>query len=273
MSDSPLSLGNIGYVHPANHAISVTTGLQTALDGKVAESELTDTAAVKALDQGVATTDSPTFANLTSTGIDDNATSTAITIDASENVGVGNATPATALDVTGTVTATSFAGSGASLSGVNTGNLLNMAVVVSGSTQRSDSNSWVDSTAVTYTTVNSSSTILILVDIEATLHMWGGVDDDAMYAVQLLRVSPSAATLAGARQVMETPNDRVGGGGDLAGWTTGPHWGNCKFTLAAKFGNTATAGNDITFKLQQADAAPSVFDLNKVTYSIWEYAA
>jgi len=35
-----------------------------------------------------------TIAGFTSTGIDDNATSTAITIDASENVGIGTATPA-----------------------------------------------------------------------------------------------------------------------------------------------------------------------------------
>jgi len=34
-----------------------------------------------------------TFTTFTSTGIDDNATSTAITIDASENVGIGNSTP------------------------------------------------------------------------------------------------------------------------------------------------------------------------------------
>ena len=33
------------------------------------------------------------ISNFQSTGIDDNATSTAITIDASENVGIGNASP------------------------------------------------------------------------------------------------------------------------------------------------------------------------------------
>ena len=41
--------------------------------------------------------------NLTSTGIDDNATSTAITIDASENVGIGTTAPAENLDVRGSI--------------------------------------------------------------------------------------------------------------------------------------------------------------------------
>jgi hypothetical protein len=40
-----------------------------------------------------------TFTTFTSTGIDDNATSTAITIDSSENVGIGTASPSTILDV------------------------------------------------------------------------------------------------------------------------------------------------------------------------------
>ena len=44
-----------------------------------------------------------TIAGFTSTGIDDNATSTAITIDASENVGINNTNPAHALDVTGDI--------------------------------------------------------------------------------------------------------------------------------------------------------------------------
>ena len=42
-----------------------------------------------------------TIANFTSTGIDDNATSTAITIDASENVGIGTTSPAQRLHITG----------------------------------------------------------------------------------------------------------------------------------------------------------------------------
>jgi len=46
-----------------------------------------------------------TFTTFTSTGIDDNATSTAITIDSSENVGIGDTTPAAKLEVNGNVIA------------------------------------------------------------------------------------------------------------------------------------------------------------------------
>jgi hypothetical protein len=46
-----------------------------------------------------------TIAGFTSTGIDDNATSTAITIDASENVGIGTVVPGADLEVSGTIAA------------------------------------------------------------------------------------------------------------------------------------------------------------------------
>ena len=49
---------------------------------------------------------------LTSLGIDDNATSTAITIDASNNVGIGTSSPAFKLDVAGSAHATSLTTSG-----------------------------------------------------------------------------------------------------------------------------------------------------------------
>ena len=52
---------------------------------------------------GVDVTGSVTCDGFTSTGIDDNATSTAITIDASENVGVGRTSPSHKLDVLGDV--------------------------------------------------------------------------------------------------------------------------------------------------------------------------
>jgi len=48
---------------------------------------------------GIDVTGSVTCDGFTSTGIDDNATSTAITIDAAENVGVGTTSPASALHV------------------------------------------------------------------------------------------------------------------------------------------------------------------------------
>ena len=58
-------------------------------------------------------TDGVTTTGLTSNGIDDNATSTAITIDASGHVGIGTTTPnaAYALDVVGNIRATNSAGS------------------------------------------------------------------------------------------------------------------------------------------------------------------
>jgi cytoskeletal protein CcmA (bactofilin family) len=94
----------------------VTDATNVTAAGALMDSELTSIASVKALNQGVATTDSPTFVNVTgtlataaqpnitsvgtltgftSTGIDDNADATAITIDSSENVGIGTASPVT----------------------------------------------------------------------------------------------------------------------------------------------------------------------------------
>ena len=97
----------------------VTDVTNVTAAGALMDSELDSIASVKALDQGVATTDSPTFAGatlttadinggtidgtviggttpaagtftaLTSTGIDDNAAATAVTIDSSGNVLVG----------------------------------------------------------------------------------------------------------------------------------------------------------------------------------------
>jgi len=57
--------------------------------------------------------DGGTISNFTSTGIDDNATSTAITIDASENVGIGTSSPSQKLDVNGTIIASSTSSQGA----------------------------------------------------------------------------------------------------------------------------------------------------------------
>jgi len=47
-----------------------------------------------------------------STGIDDNATSTAITIDSSEQVGIGTASPGTKLEVNGVITSNQVRGTG-----------------------------------------------------------------------------------------------------------------------------------------------------------------
>jgi hypothetical protein len=51
-------------------AADVTDATNVTAAGALMDSELTDIAAVKALDQGVATTDSPTFVNVTATDLD-----------------------------------------------------------------------------------------------------------------------------------------------------------------------------------------------------------
>jgi hypothetical protein len=70
---------------------------------------------------------SMTMENFRSTGIDDNSDALAITIDSSENVGIGNASPTTKLDVTGTTTSTNFAGTfagdGAGVTGIAANNI------------------------------------------------------------------------------------------------------------------------------------------------------
>jgi hypothetical protein len=53
------------------------------------------------------------------TVINSNGANTAITVDSSQNVGVGVASPTQKLDVNGTVKATSFSGSGSALTGVS----------------------------------------------------------------------------------------------------------------------------------------------------------
>jgi hypothetical protein len=118
----------------ANADVTDTANVTAA--GALMDSELTDIAAVKALDQGVATTDSPSFAGLTATTADINGgtidgaviggttpaaisgttgtlsgnltvdTNTLFVDAASNNVGIGTSSPIEKLDVNGTVKAT-----------------------------------------------------------------------------------------------------------------------------------------------------------------------
>jgi len=76
-----------------------TITLPTATDTLVGRAT-TDTLTNKTLTSPVF---SGTATNFKSTGIDDNATSTAITINSSENVGIGTASPSQALDVVGSI--------------------------------------------------------------------------------------------------------------------------------------------------------------------------
>ena len=67
------------------------TSIALNLDGAVIDSSVI----------GGTTPAAGTFTTFTSTGIDDNASATAITIDSSENVGIGTNSPSTALEVKG----------------------------------------------------------------------------------------------------------------------------------------------------------------------------
>lgn len=136
---------------------------------------------------------------------------------------------------------------------------------------RSDSNSWVSGPTVTYTPKKAGTKLGVMVNVACTGHFWGGSDDDALYAVRMYRVSPSAAELARSHVVTEYPNDRVGGGGDLNAWSTGPHWSSQGHTMVDRFDNAVSLGSAYTFRCDQADAAPSVFDTNNMVWTFWEY--
>ena len=78
-------------------AADVTDATNVTVAGALMDSELTSEASVKALNQGVATTDSPSFAGLT---VDTNT----LAVDSTNNrVGINNATPSTTLDVDGSI--------------------------------------------------------------------------------------------------------------------------------------------------------------------------
>jgi hypothetical protein len=82
-------------------AVTVATATAGDNDTTVASTAFVSTAIATKLPLAGGTM-TGTIADFTSTGIDDNATSTAITIDSSENVGIGTTTPARALHVVGT---------------------------------------------------------------------------------------------------------------------------------------------------------------------------
>jgi len=80
-------------------------------------------------DRGATTTNAVTVGNLTSTGIDDNATSTAITIDSSQNVGIGVTDPDAPLEIMSGVVDTEVL----NLRGFNAGRGLNVSISNEGS--------------------------------------------------------------------------------------------------------------------------------------------
>ena len=86
------------------------------------------------------------------------ANANALTVDANNNVGVGSTTPTAKLNVVGVVSATSFYGSGANLSGVISG-----VEVKSGGTSVGTGITNINFIGATATAVGSASTITITV--------------------------------------------------------------------------------------------------------------
>lgn len=108
--------GITATVTELNYTDGVTSAIQTQLDAKapIASPTFTGTTTIPTADINGGTIDgvtiggssagAGTFTTFTSTGIDDNASATALTIDSSGRVGIGTSSPNTKLDVIGSTT-------------------------------------------------------------------------------------------------------------------------------------------------------------------------
>jgi hypothetical protein len=88
-------------------------------DGSIVNADISDTAAISSTkisfaDDGISgdKVDGGTISNFASTGIDDNASATAVTIAGSGNIGIGTTAPANKLSVNGTANFTGNVGIG-----------------------------------------------------------------------------------------------------------------------------------------------------------------
>ena len=96
--DFNITTDTLGHVTDANATVA-TRNLTLANLGYTGATDATNNTVANAALPKAGGTMTGVIAGFESTGIDDNATSTAITIDASENVGIGTAAPAFPLDV------------------------------------------------------------------------------------------------------------------------------------------------------------------------------
>jgi len=110
----------------------------------------------------------------------------AMRINSSGNVGIGNASPSTKLDVTGTVTATTFAGAGTSLTG--TANSLNAGLGVN--------QTWQSVTRAIGTTYTNSTGKPITVAITASCSAGLSVQGLTINGVAVYAASVNVATAA-----------------------------------------------------------------------------
>lgn len=109
--------GITATVTELNYTDGVTSAIQTQLDAKapIDAATFTGTTTIPTADINGGTIDgvtiggssagAGTFTTFTSTGIDDNASATAVTIDGSGSVGIGTSSPSYKLDVSGTLAA------------------------------------------------------------------------------------------------------------------------------------------------------------------------
>jgi len=188
-----------------------------------------------------------TVAGFTSTGIDDNATSTAITIDSSENVGIGTASPITKLDASQDNIGGNVA-LGIFQSGNAYGNVASSASLYLGATYHSLANSAkITSTHssgttgnhaqdLTFNPINSGSTSFEAMRIDSSGNAGLGVTPESSYAGR--------------------PTLRIGSGLAIGGYGSGNpshHWINANAYQDASTAAEKYIGTDQASQIKQTN--------------------